>query len=103
MLRKLAIVLILVTSAFAAQKPALTTVMYLVNRPVAIASFEQHWQGISIIAPQSFTMDAQGFIGGEVPPAVMDIARKHHVAVMPLVTNQGFNQPLMHTVLDTPE
>ncbi len=77
--------------------------MYLVDRPAAIASFEQHWQGVSIIAPQSFTMDAEGFIGGEVPPAVLDVARKYHVAVMPLVTNRGFNQPLMHTVLDTPD
>src|SRR4051812_35649440 len=77
--------------------------MYLVNRPASIASFEQHWRDISIIAPQCFTMDAQGFIGGEVPPAVLEIARQHKVAVMPLVTNQGFNQPLMHTVLDSPE
>ena len=93
----------LICGAYAAHKPALTTVMYLVNRPAAITSFEQHWQGVSIIAPQCFTMDAEGFIAGEVPPAVLDIARTHHVAVMPLVTNQGFNQPLMHTVLDTPE
>ena len=84
-------------------KPALTTVMYLVNRPASIESFQQNWKSVSIIAPQSFTMDAQGFIAGEVPSAVMDVARQHHVAVMPLVTNQGFNQPLMHTVLDTPE
>ena len=101
--RIIALILLFIGTAAAAEKPVLTTVMYLVNRPAAIASFEQHWQGISIIAPQSFTMDAQGFIGGEVPPAVMDIARKHRIAVMPLVTNQGFNQPLMHTVLDTPE
>lgn len=25
------------------------------------------------------------------------------MAVIPLVTNRGFNQPLMHRVLDTPE
>ena len=89
--------------AAAAEKPALTTVMYLVNRPVAIASFQQNWKSVSIIAPQSFTMDAQGFISGEVPAAVLGIAREHKVAVMPLVTNQGFNQPLMHTLLDSPE
>lgn len=77
--------------------------MYLVNRPDSIASFQQHWRGVSIIAPQCFSMDAQGFIAGEVPPEVLDIARRHNVAVMPLVTNRGFDQPLMHTVLDTPE
>ena len=102
-LRIFAIILTLACCARAATKPALTTVMYLVNRPASIESFQNNWRGVSIIAPQSFTMDAQGFIAGEVPQAVMDTARQHHVAVMPLVTNQGFNQPLMHTVLDTPE
>ena len=48
-------------------------------------------------------MDAQGFILGDVPPEVLRIAREKHVAVVPLVTNRGFNQPLMHTVLDTAE
>ena len=75
--------------------------MYLVNRPDSIASFREHADKISIIAPQTFTMDAQGFIGGEVPPEVLEIAAAQGVAVMPLVTNRGFNQPLMHTVLDT--
>jgi hypothetical protein len=87
----------------AATKPAITTLMYLVNRPDSIASFRAHAAKISIIAPQTFSMDAQGFVAGEVPPEVMRIAAEKHVAVTPLVTNRGFNQPLMHTVLDTPE
>jgi spore germination protein YaaH len=85
------------------QKPVITTLMYLVNRPDSIASFRDHADRISIIAPQTFSMDAQGFILGEVPPEVMRIAAGHHVAVTPLVVNRGFNQPLMHTVLDSPE
>lgn len=76
--------------------------MYLVNRPDSINSFELHAPQISIIAPQVFTMDVDGFVQGEVPPAVLEIARRHHVAVMPLVTNRGFKQPMMHTVLDSP-
>ena len=75
--------------------------MYLVNRPDSINSFELHAEQISIIAPQVFTMDEQGFVQGEVPAPVLDVARCHHVAVMPLVTNRGFNQPLMHAVLDS--
>lgn len=81
----------------------LVLLIYLVNRPAAIESFRQHADRISIIAPQTFSMDAQGFVLGEVPPEVMRIAREKRVAVVPLVTNRGFNQPLMHTVLDTPE
>ncbi len=88
-------------AAATAPKPVLTTVMYLINKPSSIASFQENWRQISIIAPQSFIMDAEGFIEGEVPPAALSIAREHGVAVMPLVTNRGFDQPLMHTVLDT--
>ncbi len=84
-------------------RPETTMLMYLVNRPDSIASFRAHADRISIIAPQTFSMDAQGFIQGGVPPEVIEIAAENHVAVMPLVTNRGFNQPLMHTVLDTAE
>src|SRR5215471_1329911 len=85
------------------QKPSITTLIYLVNRPDSIESFRAHAAKISIIAPQTFSMDAQGFVLGEVPPEVMRIASENHVAVTPLVVNRGFSQPLMHTVLDTPE
>jgi len=76
--------------------------MYLVNRADAIEDFRTHAEKTSIIAPQTFSMDAQGFIMGEVPAEVMRIAAEKNVAVMPLVVNRGFQQPLMHTVLDTP-
>ena len=94
---------LVVCAAAAAPKPTITTLMYLVNRPDSIAAFRAHATQISIIAPQTFSMDERGFIGGEVPAEVMRIAAEKHVAVMPLVTNRGFKQPLMHTVLDTPE
>ena len=84
-------------------KPSVTTLMYLTNRKDAIADFRAHAAQTSIIAPQTFTMDAQGFILGEVPPDVLRAAAENHVGVMPLVVNKGFNQPLMHTVLDTAE
>lgn len=92
-----------VASAVASAKPPITTLIYLVNSPNSIASFRDHADGISIIAPQTFYMDAQGFVQGEVPREVLRIAAEKHVAVTPLVVNRGFNQPLMHTVLDTAE
>ena len=87
----------------APRKPEITTLMYLVNRADSIASFRAHADRVSIIAPQTFSMDENGFIAGEVPAEVLRVAGENHVAVMPLVTNRGFKQPLMHTVLDTPE
>src|SRR5919205_3374913 len=52
---RLCLVVFALACAHAAQPP-LTTVMYLVNRPASIASFQAHWQLVSIIAPQCFTM-----------------------------------------------
>ena len=89
--------------ASAETKSPVTTLMYLVNRPNSIASFRAHAAKISIIAPQTFAIDAEGFISGEVPAEVLQIATENHVAVTPLVVNRGFKQPLIHTVLDTPE
>ena len=101
-LRISTLVLAAAACAAAGQRPRLTTLMYLVNRPASIGSFQKNWKQVSIIAPQCFTMDAEGFISGEVPPAVIATAREHRVALMPLVTNRRFNQELIHTVLDTP-
>lgn len=83
-------------------KPPLTTVMYIVNQPDSIASFVAHADEVSIAAPQSFVMGASGFIGGNIPDQVLAVARARHVAVMPLVTNRGFSQPLISTFLDSP-
>ena len=80
----------------------LVLLLYLVNRPDSIASFRAHADKVSIVAPQTFSMDSQGFIQGEVPAEVLQIAREKRVAVMPLVLNRRFDQPLMHTVLDDP-
>ena len=99
----LALVALVSCLGAAEHKPVTTTLMYLVNRPDSIESFRAHAGKISIIAPQTFSMDAEGFVMGEVPPEVMRIAAEHRVAVTPLVVNRGFNQPLMHTVLDAPE
>jgi spore germination protein YaaH len=80
----------------------LVLLLYLVNRPDSIASFRAHADKVSIVAPQTFSMDSEGFILGEVPAEVLRIAREKRVAVMPLVLNRRFDQPLMHTVLDDP-
>ncbi len=82
-------------------KPPLTTIMYIVNQPDSIASFAAHAGEVSIAAPQSFVLDAAGFVGGNIPDEVLAVARARHVALMPLVTNRGFSQPLMRTLLDS--
>jgi len=99
--RPVLLLVVAAACASAAAKPQITTLIYLVNNANSIASFREHADRISIIAPQTFYMDAQGFVQGDVPPEVMRVAAEKHVAVTPLVVNRGFNQPLMHTVLDS--
>ncbi|MFQ5846110.1 MAG: glycosyl hydrolase family 18 protein [Candidatus Methylomirabilales bacterium] len=78
------------------------TLFYYVERPPALVSALTHLNRISIIAPQVFVMDREGFVFGEVNPELLKAAREQRVAVMPLVINPGFNQEVIHAVLDDP-
>jgi len=67
--------------------------------PRGIESIEQHIAQMTVLAPQSFAVDAQGFVHGEVPPAVLEAARQAKVPVMPLVVNPGFNRQVASGLL----
>ncbi|MCH7896926.1 MAG: glycosyl hydrolase family 18 protein [Candidatus Methylomirabilales bacterium] len=82
--------------------PPTTTLFYYVEEPPALVSALTHLDRISIIAPQVFVMDREGFVFGEVNSRLLESARQHQVAVMPLVINQAFNQEVIHAVLDDP-
>jgi len=60
--------------------------------PRGIKSLEEHVSQMTLVAPQSFWVDAEGFVHGEVPPAILETARQAKVAVMPLVVNPGFDR-----------
>ncbi len=60
--------------------------------PRGIESLEEHVSQMTLVAPQSFWVDAEGFVHGEVPPAILETARQAKVAVMPLVVNPGFDR-----------
>lgn len=79
-----------------------TTLFYYVEEPSAFTSALTHLNQISIIAPQVLVMDREGFVFGEVNPDLLQAARRHGVAVMPLVLNEGFKQEVIHAVLDDP-
>jgi spore germination protein YaaH len=57
-----------------------------------LKSFEQHASQMTLVAPQSFWVDAEGFVHGEVPSLILETARGAKVAVMPLVVNPGFDR-----------
>lgn len=65
-------------------------------------SFLAHADQISIVSPQVFSLDSNGVITGGMDPRMVATAREHHVQLVPLVMNPGFDQPSIHRVLTNP-
>ncbi|HEY4512522.1 MAG TPA: glycosyl hydrolase family 18 protein [Candidatus Paceibacterota bacterium] len=55
---------------------------------------------IDILAPQSYSVDSDGNLAGAIETDVLDFARTHDIKIMPLVTNKGFGQGSLATVLN---
>jgi spore germination protein YaaH len=66
-------------------------------------SFLAHADQISIVSPQVFSLDSNGVISGSMDPRIVAAAHEHHVKLVPLVMNPGFDQPSIHRVLTNPE
>lgn len=65
----------------------------------SVASFLAHADRIDVLSPNWYAVDAKGVLSGEPDKAVLDAARRHHVAVTPLVTNKGFIEEDVHALL----
>jgi spore germination protein YaaH len=86
----------------AAQTPApqgLEALWYATGSEQSTQSFLAHADRISIVAPQVFKFDAFGRITGHLDSRLVDAARAHHVKLVPLVVNPGFDQHLVHRIL----
>lgn len=62
-------------------------------------SLQQHIGQISVLAPGTYFVDAEGVVWGEVDPRVIRLAKERGVPVMPLLVNPGFNQEMLHRLL----
>jgi spore germination protein YaaH len=54
---------------------------------------------MTLLAPQCFWVDQDGFVHGEIPAEVQKAARCANLPVMPLVINLGFDRSTAHTLL----
>ena len=63
-------------------------------------SFLAHAGHISIVSPQVFSFDKEGTIHGHLDRRLVDTARARGVKLVPLVVNPGFDQPLIHRILN---
>lgn len=65
-------------------------------------SFFAHPKSIDVFAPQTYALDAEGKLSGNVDEKLLVFARKHKIKVMPLVTNKRFARSAAHALLDDP-
>ncbi|MBI3442516.1 MAG: hypothetical protein HY007_02015 [Candidatus Sungbacteria bacterium] len=77
-------------------------IFYYQGGAAAKRSFFSHPKSIDVLAPQSYTLDADGILNGTVDDDLLAFARKNKIRVMPLVTNKKFNKGAAHTLLDDP-
>ncbi len=75
---------------------------YLTAREESVQSFLAHAEQISIVAPQTFSMDSNGVVWGSVDARVTAAAKAKGVKVIPLIVNEHFDQPEFHRFLVTP-
>jgi spore germination protein len=95
-----ATLLVMAASGQAQKSQPREAIFYLTDAPDAIASFESNAKRVSVIAPQSYRVNAQGDLEGAVPARVLEVARSRGVRVMPLIVNPGWNLELFHTLVN---
>lgn len=77
------------------------SLFYLSRDAAGIQSFLAHADKIDLLVPTWYNADAGGVVTGQANATVMDAAKQHHVPVMPIVVNPGFNQENFHHLLIT--
>ena len=105
-MRRLLVIISFGLTFSAAARPASAqgeALWYSTDAEASVQSFLAHADQISIVAPQSFSMDSVGIIWGRVDARVIATARARHVKLIPLIVNPGFDQQIFHHVLVNPE
>jgi len=72
---------------------------YYVDREDSYRSLVKNIDQITVVAPQVYVVDSLGIMWGAIDKRVLALAKAHHVKVMPLFTNEGFNGPALRRLL----
>src|SRR5262245_31252763 len=99
MIRRLTFLISLlgITRAVFAQAPE--RLFYYVDREDSYRSFVAHADQITVLGPQVYTVDSLGIVYGQLDSRVIALAKARGVKLMPLVVNEGFNQPALRRFL----
>ena len=72
---------------------------YYTDNEGSWASFVKHVDEITVVGPQTYSVDSLGILYGDIDRRMLELARQHNVKVMPLFVNEGFNQPQLRKLL----
>jgi spore germination protein YaaH len=78
------------------------SLFYMTRDPNSVRSFLANADKVDILVPAWYTVDSSGLVSGGPNPLVLETAREHHVAVMPIVNGGGFVQADVHKLLTSP-
>jgi spore germination protein YaaH len=72
---------------------------YYVDREDSYKSLVKHIDQITVLAPQVYVVDSLGIMWGTLDRRVASLAKQHGVKLMPLFTNEGFQQAGLRRLL----
>lgn len=75
-------------------------IFYYRNGTTARSSFLNNYKSVDVLAPQSYALDENGVLKGNVNDTILAFALKNNIKVMPLVTNGVFDPDSGHSMLD---
>src|SRR6201992_937399 len=75
------------------------SLFYLTREPGGVRDFIAHAGKVDILVPTWYQVDQNGLVSGGPDPAVLDVAKAHHVEVMPIIAATGPGQEPFHKLL----
>ncbi|MGH9617109.1 MAG: glycosyl hydrolase family 18 protein [Acidobacteriaceae bacterium] len=70
----------------------------MTDSPASVRSFLAHSSKIGILVPAWYLVDGNGLVSGGPNPLVLEVARKQHLPVMPIIANSG--KDALHSVVN---
>ena len=76
---------------------------YYIEDARALSSVKENAAQITVLAPQSYVLEADGVVRGAVPSQLAALAERHRLPVMPLIVNSDFDRKAVSTILRSPK
>jgi len=76
---------------------------YCLEDARGLRSIEEFGDQMTVLAPQSFSVEADGVVRGAVSAPLAELAARKKLPVMPLVVNSGFDRKIAATILRSPK